>query len=279
MGTDLEQKIPFAAAHEIIRQGIGDLTLIGPISDLLFDQLVAAGLVHRIQAAWVGNVSAGLGHNFRRAVEQAKPRPLEMVDYSNFTLALALQAGAWGVPFLPTRSIAGSDLARENPGLATTTDPFSGETVPVVRALRPDVAILHVQKADPEGNCHLWGNLGVTPEGARAAAKVLVVAEEIVDKKTIRSDPNRTVIPGFLVNAVVHEPWGAHPSPVAGYYNRDHAFYSRYHRETRSPEGAAKWLQEWVLSVRDRRTYLERIETGKLKILAHAWSSAVDYGC
>ena len=233
LGAQLEQMIPFAAGHELIRQSRRDLTLVGPISDILFDQLIGAGCVSRVMAAWVGNVSAGVGYCFRRAVERSIPRRLEVVDYSNFTLALALHAGALGVPFLPTYATLGSDLVKKNGNLREFSSPVSEERLVAVRALRPDVAILHVQRSDAQGNAHIWGSLGVAVDGARAARKVIVVAEEIVEPSVITSDPNRTLIPGFLVAAVVHEPGGAHPSPVQGYYGRDHAFFTEYHEQTR----------------------------------------------
>ncbi len=281
MGAQLEQMIPFAAGHELIRQGRRDLTLVGPVSDILFDQMIGAGCVSRVMAAWVGNVSAGVGYCLRRAVERNLPRPVQMVDYSNFTLALALHAGALGVPFLPTYSTLGSDLLKKNGNLREFPSPVNEEKLVAVRALRPDVAILHAQRADQFGNTHLWGNLGVAVDGARAARKVIVVAEEIVAPEVIASDPNRTLIPGFLVAAVVHEPWGAHPSPVQGYYGRDHAFFSQYHEQSRELEDFEPWLQRWVTGVSGRREYLNvlggaRVET--LGVREHAYSAAADFG-
>jgi glutaconate CoA-transferase, subunit A len=176
MGAQLEQMIPFSAGHEIIRQSKRDLTLIGPISDILFDQLIGAGCVSRVMAAWVGNVSAGVGYCLRRAVEDSIPRRLEFVDYSNFTMALALHAAAFGVPFLPTYSTLGSDLLLKNGNLREFPSPVSEEKLVAVRALRPDVAILQVQRADEFGNAHIWGSLGVAVDGARAARKVIPVA-------------------------------------------------------------------------------------------------------
>ncbi len=258
LGLGLESCIPFAAGHELIRQRRRDLTLIGPISDMLFDQLIGAGCVAQIRAAWVGNVAAGSAYNFRRAVEQAIPRPLALEDHSNFTVGLALKAAALGVPFLPTRTALGTDLARSS-GYGGVQDPFTGETLGAVRAIRPDVTIVHVQRADREGNAHLWGNLGLAVEGAYAARTTLVVCEEIVDPEVIRSDPNRTLIPGMLVSAVVHEPWGAHPSPVQGYVNRDHQAYLDYHARSRTRKGFEPWLREWVLDVADRAAYLARL--------------------
>jgi glutaconate CoA-transferase, subunit A len=281
MGAQLEQMIPFAAGHEIIRQGRRDLTLVGPISDILFDQMIGAGCVAKILAAWVGNVSAGVGYCFRRAVERHIPRAVQMVDYSNFTLALALHAGALGVPFMPTYATLGSDLLKKNGNLREFPSPVNEEKLIAVRALRPDVAIIHAQRADPFGNTHLWGNLGVAVDGARAARKVIVVAEEIVAPEVIASDPNRTVIPGFLVAAVLHEPWGAHPSPVQGYYGRDHAFFSQYHEQSRQLEDFEHWLERWVGGVTDRREYMNRLGACRVETLGvrqHAYSAPADFG-
>src|SRR5438067_10450919 len=176
MGMALESLIPFAAGHELIRQRRRNLELIGPISDMLFDQLVGAGCVRRITAAWVGNVSAGLGHNYRRAVEHSVPGPLELEEHSNFSVGLGLLAGAMGVPYLPTRTLLGSDLARDNPRVRTAEPGLLH-----VAAIRPDVAILHVQRADIAGHAHCWGNLGLSREAGLAAERVILVTEEVVE--------------------------------------------------------------------------------------------------
>src|SRR5271154_4795661 len=276
LGAQLEQMIPFAAGHELIRQGRRDLTVVGPISDILFDQMIGAGCVSRVMAAWVGNVSAGVGYCFRRAVEQAAPRKIEVADYSNFTMALALHAAALGVPFLPTYATLGSDLLKKNGNLREFSSPVSEGKLVAVRALRPDVAILHVQRSDAQGNAHIWGSLGVAVDGARAARKVIVVAEEIVEPAVIASDPNRTLIPGFLVSAVVHEPGGAHPSPVQGYFGRDHSFFSQYHEQTRRAEDFESWLSQWVLQVTDRRDYMKQLGAERLaaiRVREHALSA------
>jgi glutaconate CoA-transferase subunit A len=281
MGAQLEQMIPFAAGHEIIRQGRRDLTLVGPISDILFDQIIGAGCVSRVMAAWIGNASAGMGYCFRRAVEKSIPRAIETVDHTNLTLALALHAGAMGVPFMPTYTTLGSDLLKRNGNLREFSSPVNEERLVAVRALRPDVAILHVQRADAAGNAHLWGNLGVAIDGARASRKVIIVAEEIVARDVIASDPNRTLIPGFLVTAVVHEPWGAHPSPVQGYCGRDHAFFADYHAQSRTAEGAREWFERWVTGVPDRRAYLMKLGDDRIESLGvreHAYSAAADFG-
>jgi glutaconate CoA-transferase subunit A len=281
MGAELEQMIPFSAGHEIIRQGRRDLTLVGPISDILFDQMIGAGCVSRVMAAWVGNASSGVGYCFRRAVEHAIPNAIETVDYTNFTLAMALHAAALGVPFLPTYAALGSDLVKSNNNLCEFASPVNDDRLIAVRALRPDVAIVPVQRADTFGNSHLWGNLGVAIDGARASRKVIVVAEEIVPPDVISSDPNRTLIPGFLVAAVVHEPWGSHPSPVQGYYGRDHAFFAEYHEESRKQEDFESWLKHWILDVPSRTEYLAKLGNSRiadLRVREHAFTAPANFG-
>ena len=281
LGAQMEQMIPFAAGHELIRQGRRDLTLVGPISDILFDQLIGAGCASKVMAAWVGNVSAGVAYCLRRAVEQGIPRRVDVTDYSNFTMALALHAGALGVPFLPTYSTFGSDLLKKNDNLREFISPVNEDKLVAVRVLRPDVAVLHVQRADEHGNAHIWGSLGVAVDGARASRKVIIVAEEIVAPEVIASDPNRTLVPGFLVAAVVHEPSGAHPSPVQGYYGRDHAFFAEYHEQSRKLEDFDKWLERWVVKVADRREYLKQLGGARfdaLSVREHAFSALADFG-
>ena len=279
VGLQLEQMIPFAAGHEIIRQKKRDLRLIGPISDCLFDQLIGAGCVKDVVAAWVGNVMMGQAYNFRRAVEAGEVRVFNM---TNFTIALGLQAGAMGVPFLPTRTARGSDVPKGNHFFYQIISPFEPkETLLAVRAIAPDITIVNVQRADAEGNAHCWGNFGVMLEAVRAAKKVIVVAEEIVEQEVIASDPNRTVIPGFLVSAVVHEPFGAHPSPVQGYYSRDSEFFRAYHAETKTPEDFVRWRSKWVDGVRDRSGYLRMLGSDRvnsLRVKKHAYSAPADYG-
>lgn len=281
MGTALESLIPFAAGHEIIRQRIQDLTLVGPISDMLFDQLIGAGCVKKIIAAWVGNVSAGLGHNYRRACEQGIPHRIEVIDHSNFTISLALLAGGLGAPYIPTYSLLGSDLIKTNPTFKQAESPFGGEKILLVPALQPDVAILHVQRSDDDGNAHAWGNLGISEEAALASKRVIIVAEEIVPHEMIVSDPNRVLAPSFKVCAVVHEPGGAHPSSVQGYYSRDHEFYHEYHRATRAVEGMVGWLDSWVDELNSRDEYFRKLgeeRWDKLQLKNHRYAAPVDYG-
>ena len=277
IGLALEPLIPFAAGHEIIRQ----LTLIGPISDILFDQLIGAGCVETVKAAWVGNVSEGLAHCYRRAVEQSIPRAIITEEHSNFTIGLGLLAASLGVPYIPTRSLLGSDLPRQNPTFRQQQSPLDGSPLLLVPAVQPDVTIIHVQRSDVDGNAHLWGSLGVSEEAMLAAHNVILVAEEIVSREVILSDPNRVLGPSFKVRAVVHEPWGAHPSAVSGFYNRDHPYYHEYHTRTRTTEGFQQWLDEWVMNMQDRNSYVTKLDEERLLSLGikeHRYAAPVDYG-
>jgi glutaconate CoA-transferase subunit A len=281
MGAALESLIPFAAGHEIIRRQVRDLTLIGPISDILFDQMIGAGCVRKVIAAWVGNVSAGLGHNYRRACEQGIPHRLDVIDHSNFTISLALLAGGLGAPYIPTYSLLGTDLLRTNPAFRQSISPFGGEKILLVPSLQPDVAILHVQRSDENGNAHAWGSLGISEEAALASQRIIIVTEEVVPHEIIVSDPNRVLAPSFKVCAVVCEPGGAHPSPVQGYYNRDHEYYDEYHRTTRTVEGNAEWMGQWVADVKDRAEYFQKLGEGRwqgLQLKEHRYAAPVDYG-
>ncbi len=281
LGSCLEQMIPFAATREIVRQGTGDLSLIGPVSDICFDQLIGAGLARRVMAAWVGNVMMGSAYCFRRAVERGEPRPIEVVEFSNFTLALTLHAAAIGAPFLPTRSALGSEILVKNPLLVPIQDPVGGGPVLAVRPLSPDVAIVHVQRCDPHGNAILWGSLGITSDAVRAARAVIVTAEEIVSPEQIRRDPNRVVIPGIVVAAVCEARWGAHPSPVQGYYRRDHQAYREYHSMTKTREGYDRWRHEWVEGAADLPAYVRKLGNERVAALLpmdHALPEPVDYG-
>ena len=279
LGLQMEQNIPFAAGHEMIRQKKRGLRLIGPISDILFDQMIAGGCVGEIVAAWVGNVMMGSAYNFRRAAESGA---MKVFNMTNFSIALALQAGAMGVPFIPTRTAMGSDVPKGNHFFYGIFSPFEGkEPLLAVRAINPDVTIVHAQRADAEGNAHNWGSFGVMLEAVRAAKHVIVVAEEIVGPDVIASDPNRTVIPGFLVSAVVECPYGAHPSPVQGYYKRDDAFFREYHQQTRTPAESDAWLERWVHAVADCEQYVELLGGARVEALGvkqHAYAAATDYG-
>jgi glutaconate CoA-transferase subunit A len=279
MGCGLESLIPFAASHEIIRQKRKGLTLICPISDMQFDQLIGAGCVKKIIASWVGNVAAGLGHNYRRAAESGIPHPIEIEEHSNFTIGQGLQAAAMGLPFLPTRTVRGSEF-RTGDQFQSIRCPFTDEELVAVRAIKPDVTILHVQRADAQGNAHVWGNVGVMREAALAAKKVILTCEQVVDHEVILSDPNRTVIPGFVVSSVVHEPFGSFPSPTQGYARRDDDFYFEYHKATRTRDGFEQWLNKWVLVIKEHREFLsllgdERVD--KLRPQGNLFSLAVSF--
>jgi len=278
MGLSLESLIPFAAAHEIVRQRKCNLTLIGPISDMLFDQLVGAGCVRQIRAAWVGNVITGSGYNFRRGIESGT---LKIEDHSNLTLALALRAGAMGVSFMPTLTALGSDLFKTNPNLKKMVCPFTGADLTAVAAINPDVTIVHVQRADEFGNAHAWGNLGVTRDACLAGRQVILTAEQIVSPDIISRDPNRVFTPGFRVNAVIHCPWGGHPSPVPGYYNRDHRMFIDYRNDSKTPGLYTEWKKRWVDDVHSFQEYLDQLGSERVAGLAiknHVYAETVDYG-
>lgn len=273
-GLALEHAIPFAAGHELLRQGVDDLTLIGPISDLLFDQLVGGGAVSRIRAAWVGNVSAGTGYRFREAVESDR---IAVENHSNFSIALALEAAALGVPYLPTRSLLGSDIFEESDLFERTEDPFTGDDVALIPAIEPDWAIVHAQRASPEGDVHLWGNTGIVESAVGAAENVLVTTEEVVDSDTIQSDPSRVAITREQVTSVVECPFGAHPSPVTGHYNRDNEYYLDYHRQTKTQDAYDEWAEKWVYGVENRAEYAELVDAD-LSITDPTVAAEVQYG-
>jgi len=273
--------ICFAAAHEIIRQGRRDLTLCRMTPDLVYDQMVAAGVARKLVFSYLGNPGVGSLHAIRRAVEQGIPTPLELEEYSHFGMVGRYLAGAYRLPFFPLRSYLGSDLPRVNPHIRFLESPYGDGPVATVPPLRPDVAILHAQRADCRGNTHLWGLLGVQKEVAFAARHVIVVVEEIVEEAAIRSDPNRTLIPGLVVDAVVCEPYGAHPSYVQGYYDRDNDFYLRWDEISRDQAGTRAWLEEWVYGVQNRAEYVARMGLSTWERLApgQAPAAPVNYGC
>jgi len=250
--------ICFAAAHEIIRQRRRHLTVCRLTPDLIYDQLIGAGCVRRLVFSWAGNPGAGPLYALRRAVEQGIPNPIELEEYSHFGMVARLTAGASRLPFYPLRNYMGSDLPRVNPRIKTITCPFTGEDLAAVPALNPDTAIVHAQRADENGNAQIWGLLGVQKEAAFAAKHTIVVAEEIVPEKTIRNDPNRTLIPGLIVDAVVNEPLGCHPSYAQGFYDRDNNFYVQWRETSADVRRFNEYLEEWVFGVADRAEYISR---------------------
>ncbi|MFO7663455.1 MAG: CoA-transferase [Chloroflexota bacterium] len=251
--------ICFAAAHEIIRQRKQNLTLCRLTPDLVYDQMIAAGVAKKLIFSYLGNPGVGSLHCIRRAVEHGIPRPLEIEEYSHFGMVGRYLAGASNLPFFPLRSYVGSDMAQANELIRFVDSPYGDGPIAVVPPLRPDVTFLHAQRADVHGNTHLWGLLGTQKEVAFASQKVVVVVEEIVDEEVIRRDPNRTLIPGFIVDAVVHEPYGAHPSYVQGLYDRDNDFYRKWDEWSRDRETTEAWLDEWVYNLPDRTAYLDKL--------------------
>ncbi len=269
--------IPFAAGHEIIRQGVRDLTLARATPDLIYDQLVAAGCARKVIWSYMGNPGVGSLRVVRGAIERGE---LEWEEYSHFGMITRLGAGAAGLPFLPMNQTAARDLENANPLIKRIPDPYGGPDVIVVPALNPDVAIVHVQRADENGNAHLWGIIGEQKEAAFAARKVILTAEEIVDESIIRSDPNRTMIPANIVNAVCHVPYACHPSYAQGYYDRDNEFYLAWDKVSSSQESVENWLAEWVFGVRDHAEYWSKLGSQKHKQLEiqPRMSASINYG-
>lgn len=269
--------IPFAAGHEIIRQKKRGLQLARATPDLVYDMMVAAGCASKIIFSYMGNPGVGSLRFVRSELEAGR---LEWEEYSHFAMISRLQAGATGLPFIPMNPTAADDLERHNPQYKMVLDPYSGKPVVVVPALNPDIAIVHVQRADEEGNAHIWGILGEQKEAAFAASRVILTAEEIVPDDVIRSDPNRTLIPGFVVDAVCHVPYCSHPSYTQGYYDRDNAFYLAWDEISKTRQGVDDWLDEWVYGVKDRQEYWEKLgpETHQRLQIAERWSLPVNYG-
>lgn len=256
--------IPFATGHEIIRQDLQDLHLIRATPDLVSDQLIAAGCVRKMTFSWAGNPGVGSLHPFRRAVEDGDPRPLEIDEYTHYGLVTRLAAGARNLPFLPVRTFAGSDLPDHNDNVRTVENPYGDDHIHVVPPLEPDVAVVRAQRADENGNAHLWGITGEIADAAFAADTVILSVEEVVDESVIRSDPNRTMVTGADVDYVVEEPYGSHPSYAQGYYDRDNDAYLEWGSVSRTPESTAAWLEEWVYGVDSRREYVEKIGADRL---------------
>jgi len=269
--------IPFAVGHEIIRQGKKDLTLARATPDLIYDQMAAAGCARKIIFSYMGNPGVGSLKVLRRLLEAGQ---LEWEEYSHFGMITRLQAGASGLPFLPMNPTAAPDLERVNPNYRRLRDPYTGREVVVLPPLHPDVAVVHVQRADVHGNAQIWGILGEQKEAAFAAGRVIVTAEEIVPEEVIRSDPNRTIIPEFIVDAVCHVPYCAHPSYTHGYYDRDNAFYLEWDRISESDEAVQEYLKEWVYGVRDRAEYWEKLgeETHRRLAVPPRYAAPVNYG-
>jgi glutaconate CoA-transferase subunit A len=282
--------ISFAAGHEIIRQQKRDLTLARLTPDLIYDQMVAAGTARKLVFSWLGNPGVGGLHAIRRRVEaaageapagDADSAPLELEEYSHFGMVGRYTAGASNLPFFPLRSYFETDMPKANPLIRPIRSPYGEETVYAVPPLKPDVTVVHAQRADAEGNTQMWGLLGCQKEAAFAADRVIVVVEELCSEAVIRADPNRTVIPGLIVDAVVVEPFGAHPSYVQGAYDRDNHFYREWDAISREAETTQAWLDEWVYGVSGRAEYVEKLgaeRVASLRPSGTAPSGSVDYG-
>jgi len=269
--------IPFAAGHEIIRQGLRDLVLARATPDLLYDQMVAAGCARKVIFSYMGNPGVGSLRRMREALEAGE---LEWEEYSHFSMISRLQAGASGLPFMPMKQTGATDLESQNPNFRRVADPYAGEEVVVVPPLIPDVAIVHVQRADVNGNAQVWGILGEQRLAAFAAKKVILTVEEIVDEAVIRSDPNRTLIPGLVVDAVCHVPYCAHPSYTQGYHDRDNDFYLAWDEISKTAESVQAYLEEWVYGLPDRAAYWEKLgpEVHKRLQAGQRLSEPVNYG-
>jgi glutaconate CoA-transferase, subunit A len=272
--------ICFAAGHEIIRQGRRDLTLCRLTPDVIYDQMIGAGVASKLVFSWLGNPGVGSLHAVRRRIESADPEPLEIEEYSHFGMVCRYVAGASKLPFFPIRSYYHSDLPAANPRIVPIESPYGDETVYAVPPLTPGVAIVHAQRADSRGNAQIWGLLGCQKEAAFAAERVIVVCEELVQESVIRSDPNRTVIPGLIVDAVVVEPKGCHPSFAQGYYDRDNRFYIDWDEISRDPDRLDAWLKEWVHGTESHAEYVAKLGDERWKQLepGEAWSEPVNYG-
>jgi glutaconate CoA-transferase subunit A len=273
--------ISFAAGHEIIRQKKRDLTLARLTPDVIYDQMVAGGVARKLIFSWLGNPGVGGLNAIRRRIEHADPAPLEIEEYSHFGMVGRYMAGAANLPFYPLRSYFETDLPVANPLIRPIESPYGDGIVYAVPPLKPDVTIIHAQRADLHGNTQVWGLLGCQKEAAFAADRVIVVVEELVDEAVVRADPNRTIIPGLIVDAVVVEPWGAHPSYVQGAYDRDNRFYIDWDPISRDESAVQAWLQEWVHDVAGRAAYLEKLGAERIASLrpsGSAPSGSVDYG-
>jgi glutaconate CoA-transferase subunit A len=272
--------ICFAAGHEIIRQNKKDLCACRLTPDLIYDQLIAAGCVRKLVFSWAGNPGVGPLYGLRRAVENGYPQKLEIEEYTHFGMVARFIAGASKLPFMHLRTFSASTLPQKNKNIKSVKCPYTGEILAAVPALNPDIAIVHVQRVDSLGNAQIWGLMGVQREAAFASNRLIIVAEELVDREVIRSDPNRTLIPGMIVDAVVIEPFGCHPSYAQGYYDRDNQFYVDWYDISKNQESTEKYISEWILGVSNRQQYFEKLGkdcTDKLKAREHL-SVPVNYG-
>jgi len=272
--------ICFAAGHEIIRQGRRDLTLCRMTPDVIYDQMIGAGVASKLVFSWLGNPGVGSLHAIRRRIEKSDPEPLVIEEYSHFGMVCRYVAGASNLPFFPIRSYYETDIPKVNDRIRPMQSPYGDDEVYVVPPLKPDVAIIHAQRADDNGDAEIWGLLGCQKEAAFAAERVIVVVEELVEESVIRADPNRTLIPGLIVDAVVEEPFACHPSYSQGYYDRDNRFYLDWDAIARDPETLEAWLKEWVYGLESHSDYVEKWGAAHWDRLRpeEALSGSVNYG-
>lgn len=254
--------IPTAASHEIIRQNKRELTLVRMTPDLVYDLLIGAGCAKKLVFSWGGNPGVGSLHRLRDAVEKGWPKPLEIEEHSHADMANAYVAGASGLPFAVLRAYAGSDLPKVNLLIKTVTCPFTGEVLAAVPSVRPDVTVIHAQKADRKGNVLLWGILGVQKEAALAAKRCIVTVEEIVDD--LHAPMNACVLPSWALTAVCHVPGGAHPSYALGYTERDNRFYQAWDPIARDRETFSAWIDEYIRGTADFAGFQEKLAQAKL---------------
>jgi len=279
------QQDPFAAVHEVIRQGKKDLTVSKAAGIIAADLLIGAGCVKKVITSYIWNPIPRPAHAFIRAVQEGMPRTIEVQEVSILTLTLAYCAGALDLPYVPTRTLLGSDMLEKNPSLGdhkvrVSTSPFTGERVCLVPPLTHDVGIIQVQRADPQGNAQAWGFRGDTKYGMLSSRRIIVCAEEIVPHDVIQKDPERTMIPAFRTDAVVEVPWGAHPLYTMGYYDVDWQFLAYYEQRTRTQSDCAQFLDEWVFGTKSRREYVEKLGDKRMASLRpEPWQpEPVSYG-
>jgi len=255
---------PMAVSYEIARQRKRNLIFITATTVDSAEILIAGGCVKRVECAyiWVGVI--GRGNNYRRAVEKGIPNDLEVEECSNFGMSMRFMAGALGLPFMPVKSLLGSDIITHNPSIKVMDDPYGGGPVALVPAARPDVAFIHVQRADKAGNAQIWGMLGNDDNLARAAKAVIITCEEIIPTSEIRKIPNMTAIPSYCVTAVVKVPFCSHPLPVSGYYWMDIPFRRGMVAASKTRKGIVSWMDEWIYGLKDFEAYKEKVGSERL---------------
>lgn len=267
---------PFAAAHEIIRQRKRNLTLIKTVGGVLLDQLIGAGCAKRVITSWIGNYAGpSPGYAFRRAVEEGIPFRVEVEEYSALGLALSYFAGALQLPFIPIKSWHDSDSFHGTSFLkgkkgSKTKCPFTNKDIPVVSPIHPDIGIIQAQRATEDGDVQVWGATFDLKYGLLASKKIIVCAEEIVEKEEIRKNPDRTILPSFMVDFIVEESFGSHPAEIMGYYDRDMEFYN-YYSQLKTLEEFRRFVDEWIYGVESRRDYLKKLGKKRLEKLRKSW--------